>query len=88
MLSRDDCQRLAKHFRLFSEQEDAITNSKSSSKDLLAVLEERGVIHAADVNRLLEALSVLKINQAIVMVESYKETRGQCPVILCNIIVL
>ncbi|PIK59198.1 hypothetical protein BSL78_03895 [Apostichopus japonicus] len=77
LLSKNDCHQLARHVALPKYQLDAIVNSDSSAKDLLDVLEERGVIHPFNVSRLLEAIKILKINQtAMFMLERYQESRG------------
>ncbi|XP_071841940.1 uncharacterized protein [Apostichopus japonicus] len=77
LLSKNDCHQLARHVALPKYQLDAIINSDSSAKDLLDILEERGVIHTSNVSRLLEAISVLKINEkALFMLERYQRSRG------------
>ncbi|PIK43645.1 hypothetical protein BSL78_19507 [Apostichopus japonicus] len=73
LLSKNDCHKLARHVALPKYQLDAIINSNSSAKDLLDILEERGVIHPSNVSRLLEAISVLKINEtALFMLERWE----------------
>ncbi|XP_071849298.1 uncharacterized protein [Apostichopus japonicus] len=77
LLSKNDCHQLARHVALPKYQLDAIINSNLSAKDLLDILEESGVIHPSNVSRLLEAISVMKINEtALFMLERYQRSRG------------
>ncbi|KAJ8034799.1 Protein NLRC5 [Holothuria leucospilota] len=77
-LQLNDCVRLINYFALPKDQSEAILNSGSSTKNLLSVLEERGVLQPSYVDRLIEAFRDLNISLSCYhLVDFFKRTRMQ-----------
>lgn len=72
---------LVDYFSLPLEKGVAIDDSQTYGKNIFHAFEERGHIHAANVNRLTNALSELMINQDFILTESYMKLRSKCVVL-------
>lgn len=79
-LQRDECVRLVNYFALPPTQADAILKSGTPNWRLLLALEERGILQAYNVTRLIEAFHELDFtSSSFFLVDFYGRTRSKYP---------